>query len=139
MSLETLHREKLLTAGLRPTRQRLLLARWLFSGEDKHFTAEDVYKQMCQAQENVSLATIYNTLNAFTESGLLTTVSVDAGRLYYDTNTHLHYHIYDESLKQLSDIKADSVKITGLPTLPKGQRLESVDIIIRTKSEETPA
>lgn len=139
MSLEiqndgTQNRAKLVEAGLRPTQQRLLLASWLFEGEDKHFTAEDIHRDMCVKQENVSLATIYNTLSAFTDVGLLTTVSVDAGRLYYDTNTAPHYHIYDESGKQLSDISAGDITLSGLPTLPDGQVLDSVDIIIRTKT-----
>jgi len=134
MSQENLNREKLTEAGLRPTQQRLLLAGWLFRGEDKHFTAEDIHRDMCVQQENVSLATIYNTLNAFTDAGLLTTVSVDAARLYYDTNVTPHYHIYDESAKQLSDVPAGDITISGLPTLPDGQVVGSVDIIIRTKT-----
>lgn len=127
-------KDKLVTAGLRPTRQRLVIGTWLFTGEDKHFTAEDIHRDMMQSDHSVSLATIYNTLGAFTGAGLLNTVNVDSGRVFYDTNIHPHYHIYDESRQSLSDIDEDGITIQGLPDLPVGQTIDSVEIIIRTRS-----
>jgi hypothetical protein len=49
--------------GLRPTQQRVALARLLFSQRDGHFTAETVYNEAEQSSLQVSLATVYNTLN----------------------------------------------------------------------------
>lgn len=125
---------RLLAAGLRPTRQRLMICEWMFDGHDKHFTAEDLYSELKSDtdQPSLSLATIYNTLKGFTEAGLLSTLSVDSGRLYYDTNTSHHYHLYDEH-GQLSDVKAQALNITGLPDIQPGYEIDRVDVIIRTK------
>lgn len=125
---------RLTDAGLRPTRQRRLIAAWLFSGEDKHVTAEAVHREMLSQDANVSLATVYNTLGTFTEAGLLHTVSIDAGRVFYDTNTRAHFHLYDESTGILSDIEASELSLSGLAALPSGQNIERVDVIIRTRS-----
>ena len=59
-----LHR--LAAAGLRPTRQRMALARLLFAGSDRHVTAEALHDEAEGAGVRVSLATVYNTLHQFT-------------------------------------------------------------------------
>jgi len=127
------HKDRLSQAGLRPTRQRLRLSEWLFTGEDKHFTAEDLHRDVKGGDEPVSLATVYNTLSAFTQAGLLKTVTVDASRVYYDTNIDSHFHFYDEEGHELSDISSEGVEITGLPNLPEGTDVDRIDIIIRTR------
>lgn len=133
-SAQTHIKDKLIAAGLRPTRQRLLIGGWLFSGVDKHFTAEELHRDMMKSDGTVSLATIYNTLGTFTEAGLLHTVNVDSGRMFYDTNTGPHYHLYDEDGQILRDVAIDQFGITGLPDLPAGQVIDRIDVIIRTKS-----
>jgi len=127
------HKDRLSQSGLRPTKQRLRLSEWLFTGENKHFTAEDLHRDVREGKDAVSLATVYNTLNAFTQAGLLKTVTVDASRVYYDTNTAAHYHFYDEDGHELSDIDSCGIEIKGLPDLPKGTDIDRIDIIIRTK------
>jgi len=127
------HKDRLSQAGLRPTKQRLRLSEWLFTGEDKHFTAEQLHRDVKDGTEPVSLATVYNTLSAFTRAGLLKTVTVDSNRVYYDTNTDAHYHFYDEDGLVLSDIDSRGIEITGLPDLPVGADVERIDIIIRTR------
>ncbi len=132
-----IHKDRLKAAGLRPTRQRLLVCAWLFDGHDKHFTAEQLFRELShkRSDKSLSLATIYNTLKGFTEAGLLSTLSVDSGRLYYDTNTSHHYHIYDTQGRLLSDIDAGALDIKGLPDVAKGQEIDRVDVIIRTRSQ----
>ena len=86
--------------GLRPTNQRVLLAEVLFSSEGKilnrHVTAESLHGEVKEIGLKISLATIYNTLNQFTQSGLLREVTVNSGASYFDTNTSHHYHIFFE-------------------------------------------
>ncbi|MEE9347727.1 MAG: Fur family transcriptional regulator [Robiginitomaculum sp.] len=120
----------LMEAGLRPTRQRIALAAYLFDGVDKHVTAEELHRVM---GEGISLATVYNSIAAFTNAGLLHTLALDGGRIYYDTNITEHHHIYDITSGTLSDVPAEHISITGLPRLPKGKTLDSVDVIIRVK------
>lgn len=122
-------------AGLRPTRQRIALADWLFDGYDKHVTAENVHASLVKMRSRVSLATVYNTLNHFTASGLLRQVAIDGGRVYFDTNISEHHHIFDESSGDLMDIPASSVRISHLPKLPNGKTMSRVDIVVRVHSE----
>ena len=120
-------------AGLRPTRQRLALARLLFAPGDRHVTAEQLHVEARRAGVSVSLATIYNTLHRFTQAGLLIQVVVDPGRYYFDTNTRHHHHFYAESDHQLIDIQGDSIEVRRLPALPEGRAIERVDVVVRLK------
>ena len=81
-------------AGLRPTRQRKELGRLLFDGPDRHVTAEVLHDEAMRAGVRVSLATVYNTLNQFTEAGLMREIVVDGDRTYFDTNTSDHHHFF---------------------------------------------
>src|SRR5918996_426169 len=83
-------------AGLRPTRQRLALARLLFEKGDRHVTAEQLHSEAMAARVRVSLATVYNTLHQLTEAGLMQEVVVEPGRSYFDTNIDNHHHFYFE-------------------------------------------
>lgn len=123
--------ERLNAAGLRPTRQRLALARLLFDAPQRHVTAEQLHAEVLEGRANVSLATVYNTLNQFTRAGLLREVVVEAGRSYYDTNTSDHHHFYNEKTGALSDIAGGAIAVTGLPTPPDGARVARVDVVVR--------
>jgi Fur family iron response transcriptional regulator len=123
--------DRLARAGLRPTRQRLALARLLFDGGDRHVTAEQLSREAEAADLRVSLATVYNTLNQFTAAGLLREVVVEAGRSYYDTNIDDHHHFFVEGTGRLVDIPADSVAVARLPEPPPGHAVARVDVIIR--------
>ena len=123
--------EKLKAVGLRPTRQRLALARLLFDGPDRHVTAERLHGEARKASIRVSLATVYNTLHQFTEAGLLREVVVSPGRFYFDTNVSDHHHFFHESSGRLQDIPGDRVMISDLPAAPEGMVLKRIDVIIR--------
>lgn len=125
--------ETLREAGLRPTRQRLGLARLLFENGDRHVTAEQLHGEAARANLRVSLATIYNTLNQFTEAGLMREVMVEPGRSYYDTNITDHHHFFHEDTGQLQDIPAAAISVGEVPEPPAGTRVERVDIIVRVK------
>ncbi len=120
--------------GLRPTKQRLALAGWLFDGCDKHVTAEHAYAAAAKRRSSISLATIYNTLNIFTTAGLLRQVVIDGGHIYFDTNTSAHHHLFDEKKRLLTDIPASAVRLARLPKLPSGTTLSRVDVVLRVQS-----
>jgi Fur family transcriptional regulator, iron response regulator len=126
---------RLRKAGLRPTRQRVALARLLFAGDDRHTTAEQLHGEAAALAVRVSLATVYNTLHQFTEAGLLREVVVEPGRSYFDTNTTDHHHFFCETTGRLEDIPGHRLVLSGLPQPPCGNRISRVDIIIRLRPE----
>ena len=128
-----LFRSRLRAAGLRPTRQRLALAKLLFAHGDRHVTAETLFKEAKDHRVDVSLATIYNALHDFTEKALLREISIDSSRSYFDTNVGEHHHFYFEQSGKLQDIPSDRVAIAQLPAPPGGAEISRVDVIIRVK------
>ncbi len=124
----------LLAAGLRPTRQRRALAALLIGdGQHRHVTAESLYEASCGAQAGVSLATVYNTLRAFTDAGLLKEIGVEGPRSYFDTRTEDHPHFFCEEDGTMSDAPIDSVVISELPAPPDGTEIASVDVVVRLR------
>ena len=123
--------DRLTRAGLRPTRQRLALAKLLFDGCHRHVTAEQLHGEAAAADMRVSLATVYNTLHQFMGAGLLREVVVEAGRSYFDTNVSDHHHFFFEKSGRLQDIPGESVTLGILPTAPPGTRVNRVEVIIR--------
>ena len=124
---------KLRTSGLRPTKQRILIARNLFErNKTFHFTVEKLNKEINQkGKEKVSLATIYNTVEAFTNAGYLKEILTSKNKSYYDTNIKSHHHFYDEGSKELTDINYSQVKLSKVPFPPKGKKIKSLEVVIR--------
>ncbi|MFQ5959463.1 MAG: iron response transcriptional regulator IrrA [Alphaproteobacteria bacterium] len=128
--------ERLRAVNLRPTRQRLALARLLFGGGDRHVTAESLHKEALANRVGVSLATVYNTLHQFTQAGLLREVVVDASRSYFDTNTSHHHHFFCEDTQLLEDIPGDAVRVGSLPAPPGGTAISRVDVVVRVRRDD---
>lgn len=126
---------RLRAVGLRPTRQRIALARLLFDGKDRHVTAEQLHGEAVGAPVRVSLATVYNTLHQFTAAGLLREVVVEPGRSYFDTNIDDHHHFFCETTGLLQDIPGDAVTVAQLPQPPAGSEIRRVDVIIRIRRD----
>lgn len=124
----------LATAGLRPTRQRVALASLLVGdGEHRHVTAESLYAAVQDTGERVSLATVYNTLRAFCDVGLMHEITVDGTKSYFDTNTHDHPHFFWEDSGTLTDAPSEELEIIRIPKAPDGAEIASVDVVIRLR------
>ena len=132
--------ENMRAVGLRPTRQRLALARLLFGHGNQHVTAETLFERAQMAGIKVSLATVYNTLHQFADAGLLRQVMVDTLRSYFDTNIMDHHHFYFEDTGKIADIPHDRInqQINDIsPTiLPAGTSLSRVDVVVRLRGAE---
>lgn len=120
-------------AGLRPTKQRIALAKLLFTGDHRHVCAETLHGEAGETGYKISLATIYNSLNQFVEVGLLREIHVDKNKSYFDTNTTDHHHFYVEDEQHVIDIPTDSVALKCLPEAPKGMKITSVSVVMRVK------
>jgi len=116
---------------IRPTKIRMAIAGLLFDGLDKHVTVDDVIALARARDIKTSVASVYNTLNYFAAAGLLRRVTVEQGRAFFDTNLSAHHHFYFEDEGRLEDIPAGALQISGLPKLPKGREIKSVDVTIR--------
>jgi Fur family transcriptional regulator, iron response regulator len=120
--------------GLRPTRQRQTLAALLVGdGNDRHVTAESLYAATQGTGEKVSLATVYNTLKAFCDAGLMQEVTVDGARSYFDTRVDDHPHFFWEDTAELTDAPSEGLKIVSLPKAPDGTEVTRVDVVIRLR------
>lgn len=121
-------------AGLRPTRQRVVLAALLMGdGGDRHVTAEGLFGAARALGEPVSLATVYNTLRAFCSAGLVNEITVDGTRSYFDTRLDDHPHFFIEDDQTLTDAPVEELEIARLPDVPAGYELARVDVVIRLR------
>jgi Fur family iron response transcriptional regulator len=127
--------EMLQSVGLRPTRQRMALGWLLFGKGARHLTAEMLYEEASQAKVPVSLATVYNTLNQLTDSGLLRQVSVDGSKTYFDTNVSAHHHFYLENSHELVDIPITNVSARDMPEVPEGYEISRIDMVVRLRKK----
>jgi Fur family iron response transcriptional regulator len=125
--------QKLRLAGLRPTRQRVVLGTLLFRGDHRHVTPESLHREAVAIGAHVSLATVYNTLHQFTEAGLLCQGSVDVDHSYFDTNTEPHQHFYVEEERLLIDIPGGNISVAGVPSLPTGTKFNRLDVVVRLR------
>jgi Fur family iron response transcriptional regulator len=122
-------------ASLRPTRQRVALAKLLFGNGDRHVTAEILHEEAVTAGERVSLATVYNTLHQFERAGLLREIAIGGQRAYFDTNISNHNHFFVEAEGWLIDIPGASVRVDGLPAPPDHLKVSHIDVVVRLVSK----
>lgn len=121
-------------AGLRPTRQRLALAQLLIGdGKNRHVTAESLHAATQDCGSSVSLATVYNTLRAFCEAGLMQEVLVDGSKSYFDTRTDDHPHFFWEDESRLTDAPAEELEFRKIPAAPEGAEIAKIDVVIRLR------
>ena len=125
--------EILESGAVKPTRQRLAIARVLFA-RHQHLSADQVMTLANQNGAELSKATVYNTLKLFVEKRLIREVIVDPNKVFYDSNTGPHHHFYDIQTGEIIDIDAAEITVAGLPPLPEGKVAEGVDVIIRMRS-----
>lgn len=120
-------------AGLRPTRQRLILGQFLLSGQHQHISADKLHLLTMQCGFSMSLATVYNTLNQFAEAGLIRKISVSGQRTFFDTNAHNHQHFYLEDEDRMIDIGGVPLMLSPAPQAPAGYTITKIDILVSLK------
>jgi len=129
-------RTRLRVAGLRPTVQRVALSRLLFGKGDRHVSAEALHAEAYEAGLTMSLSTVYNTLNQFTQAGLLREIAVQGPRTYFHTRTSPHHHFMDEASGRMFDAVDGSVEFARLPAPPEGMEIVGCDVIIRLRPKK---
>ena len=125
-------KEILRSKSLKLTKQRLLVASYLFDGHNKHVTAEDLFKTLNKSKSKISLATVYNTLHEFYKNKLINKLSINSEKIYFDTNMSNHHHFYNKEDEMLVDV-SNNLKINGLPNPPKGSKVEKIEVLVHLK------
>ncbi len=120
--------------GVLPTPQRLEIAGILLA-EPQHLSAEQIIDRLRANGSSVSKATVYNTLNLFSECGLVRECVVDPERRFYDSTSEPHHHFYVVDTGELIDIPLDGVEFARLPEFPEDRCLEAVEVMIRVRSK----
>jgi Fur family transcriptional regulator, iron response regulator len=128
---------KLREIGLRPTKQRVKICELLFSREKTfHFTINDLAKKISdEMNEKISLATVYNTVHAFQKKGHLKEIAINSDKTYYDTNTSVHHHFYDEDNHELIDCNQNDIDTVNVKNNITGKKINSVEILIKVASD----
>ena len=128
--------KKLRSSKLRPTKQRVEIARFLFERDKTfHFTVESLNKLLTKkSNSKIALATIYNTVHAFKSAGHLSEVEVRGNKTYFDTNVSNHHHFYDSETSELIDIDANDIVIQKIPKAPNGKKIKNVEVFINLKN-----
>ena len=124
---------KLSYLGIRPTKQRRILAKLLFENGDRHISAEELFAEVQKEKRKISFATIYNTLKQFTKYGLLREVVVDQNKSIYCTNHDKHFHLYIEDQDKIIDIPQKNIDL-NMPEIPACLNFHNVDIIVRIRT-----
>ena len=119
--------------GVRPTKQRMVLAKLLFEKGKRHVSAEDLYTELRKEDRRISLATVYNTLKQFTKLGILKEVVVDQNKSLYCNNNKSHYHLYIEDEGKVVDIPTENINL-DIPSFPACLNLHNVDVIVRVRT-----
>ena len=127
------HKERLRASGIRPTKQRLAICKILFDRKKTfHFTVEKLQKiTETESKEKISVATLYNTVQAFKEKGYLKEITIKGNKTFFDTNTKHHHHFYDEDMSRLIDIEDKNISINYLPKTPTGKKIKSVEVLVK--------
>ena len=125
--------KKLRNSNLRPTKQRINICDVLFNRDKTfHFTINDLFNLIKdKTGQKVSLATVYNTVEAFTKAGHIKQILTSKSKSYFDTNIKSHHHFYDEDSKELTDINYNQVKLSKVPHPPKGKKIKNLEVVIR--------
>ena len=129
--------DKLRKSGLRPTRQRLKICEVLFDRDTTfHFTINDLTKIISEKlNERISLATVYNTVHAFKNKGYLKEISINSDKSYFDTNTSVHHHFFDEDTNRLIDCDENDLDEIKIKKNITGKKISSVEVLIKVASD----
>ena len=129
--------DKLRETGLRPTKQRVKICELLFLREKTfHFTINDLVKKISnEMNEKISLATVYNTVHAFQKKGYLKEIAINSDKTYYDTNTSIHHHFYDEETHELIDCDENDIDSINLRRNLPGKKIKSVEVLIKIAND----
>lgn len=120
-------------SGLRMTRQRQEVYRILMQ-DRSHPTANDVFMRVKDRLPNISLATVYNCLEALVQHGIVRQVNFERESSRYCSNVIEHGHFHDSATGTIHDVVfKPGVKLADVLDLPPGAVVENIEVTLRGK------
>lgn len=117
-----------------PTRQRIEIAEFLFQ-KPQHLSAEKILQGVTEEGSRVSRATVYNTMGLFTSKGVVREVLIDRERVFYDSNTAVHQHIYNVDTGELTDVYDAEFEMLSEPEVAEGFKIIDTDIVFKVTAK----
>ena len=117
-----------------PTRQRVEIAEFLFQCP-QHLSAEKILDGVTNAGNRVSRATVYNTMGLFANKGVVREVLIDRERVFYDSNTEVHQHLYNVDTGELTDVFDARIEMVIEPELADGLKIIDTDVVFKVTTK----
>jgi Fur family transcriptional regulator, peroxide stress response regulator len=131
--------QKLANNGLRSTPQREVVYNMLLQKRD-HPTADEVYARVRTELPGISLATVYNCLEALVQCRAVRAVNFERGPTRYCPNLTPHAHFHDEHSGETYDVELPKTLLDQVKSvLPPGYDASSVEIIFRGSAKPIEA
>ena len=118
-------------AGLRPTSQRSLVYEVLLGHAKEHPTADKIFIQAKQEKPDISMATVYNCLDALVRHNLIRQMHLDRAATRYCPNMQEHAHFLCEECGEVSDFEGQSKpRLSGFK-VPREFKVNQVEMNMR--------
>jgi len=116
--------------GIKVTPQRIAIYKELAS-TDQHPSTENIYKKIKDYYPNISLTTVYRTLETFEKLGLISVVNVLYNAARYDANLDPHHHIVCTQCKKVEDVYDESLTNLDVSDKTLGDyRIEGYSVLL---------
>ena len=129
MKRETL--QVLTEHGIQPSAQRVAVADYVLHTTD-HPSADQVWAEVKRTFPMLSRATVYNTLNLFTEKGLLRELVLAEGKVVFDPKLDPHHHFLDEETGEIVDVPWSALDVRRVHNL-NGFDVREYQVVMRGK------
>jgi len=115
-------------SGINPTTQRIEIGHLLLQ-EPQHLSADEILQKLNAEYEQVSQATVYNTLRLFVDRGVIRELIFSPDRIYYDSNIKPHHHFVDVESGKIFDLALDAIKAPIIPGFDA--EVQDITVMIR--------
>ena len=126
-------------AGLKVTQPRKRILELLDEAGNKHVTADDIYRVLMQAGEDIGLATVYRVLNQFETAGLVVKHNFEGGQAYYelDSGSHHDHMVCVETGKVIEFSNEEIERLQAEIAAEHGYDIEDHSLVIYVRPRKT--
>jgi Fur family ferric uptake transcriptional regulator len=125
-------------AGLKVTQPRKLILQLLDEVGNKHVTADDIYRVLIKAGEDIGLATVYRVLNQFEAAGLVVKHNFEGGQAYYelDSGEHHDHMVCVETGKVIEFSNSEIERLQAEIAAERGYDIEDHSLVIYVRPKK---